>query len=319
MNIQTVFEFLTPYLPNLISVLFVLILTHFILRSLNKILYSIYRKFNLPRSYFLHVRAFSRILIYIIATFLILLAVPGVNEKVIAIVGIGIGLMVSLSSTNTIGNAVAGAIIYLTRPIHEGDRIEIDGVLGDVVSLELLFVHVKTIKDEIISIPALHVLKNKIVNYSQLDQVILYVSITLGYDLDPGLVEELLIESIEASDDILKDPKPFVLINNLNDYTIDYEVNGYTDKPHLMINTKSNIRRNIITHFTRAGVQIMSPAYVNIKQRSGVDKMIPEQISYYFEKECIPQEEKDMLVQKVVEAKKKLEEKKKKDIKIERQ
>ncbi|MBD3262154.1 MAG: mechanosensitive ion channel [Candidatus Altiarchaeales archaeon] len=316
MNLETVFNFFLPYLPNLLWIILIIAATRLALGSTGQLLFLIHKHLNIPRRYYLTVRALLHAAIYVFAFILILVFTPGVNQHVIALLGIGIGVVVSLSSTTTIGNAVAGIIIYLTRPIHEGDRVEITGVLGDVVNLELMYVHLKTIKDEIVSIPSLQVLNNKIINYSQLDSTIIYVRLSLGYDIEPRQVEELLIKSALETEGILKDPKPFILIRGLDNFTVTYELNAYTDKPQSMVDLKSSMRRNILNTFACDRVQIMSPTYVNIKERMGVDKIIPEHISSYFEKQCVSEEERKVLEDKVAEAKKKLEEKKKKDIKL---
>ncbi|MFH1404114.1 MAG: mechanosensitive ion channel family protein [Candidatus Altiarchaeota archaeon] len=318
MEFQTVIDLFLPYMPNIIGIVITLLVTHILLRSTGKILFRVHKHFNIPYSHYLTVRTFVRAGIYLLTTLIVIMFIPGVNQQILALVGIGLGVLVSLSSTTTIGNAVAGTIIYITRPIREGDRVEIGGgAEGDVVSLELLFVHIKTIKDEIVSIPSLMVLNNRIVNYSQLDKFIIHVDLSLGYDLDPGDVEKLLIESAKATDGILEEPEPFVLITSLDDYNVKYEVNGYSDKPQSKVKIETDLRYNIISDFTRCGVQIMSPAFINIKNMIGIDKVIPEHVtcplipSHFKKPDDVMATKKEM-----VEAKKKLEEKKKEDIKM---
>ncbi|MBD3388913.1 MAG: mechanosensitive ion channel [Candidatus Altiarchaeales archaeon] len=313
MDLQPLFELLRPHLPTLLWFVFWLAAAKIALGSTGKILLVLYKNFDIPRGYYLKVRFLVRSLIYLVTFLLVLLSVKGIDQKIIALIGIGIGVLVSLSSTTTIGNAVAGIILHATRPIREGDRVEIDGVYGDVVSLELLFVHLKTIKDEIVSIPALKVLNGRIVNYSQLDRIILHVNLTLGYDLDPGVVEDLLLKSLGETEGVLEDPKPFILIRGLNDYTVEYEANGYIDKPSAMVGIKSKLMRNIITEFTNSGVQIMSPSYLNITQMPCEHKIIPAAISCAVEAK---DQASDDAKKKIVEAKHKLEEKKKEKLKL---
>jgi small-conductance mechanosensitive channel len=305
---------ISPFLPNLLAILFLLAAAKLLLGSTGKILQLLYKHFNIPRGYYLKVRALVRALIIVFTFFMIMLFIPGVDQKVIALVGVGIGLLVSLSSTTTIGNAVAGGILYMTRPLSEGDRVKIDGVMGDVVSLELLFVHLKTIKDEIVSIPALKVLNSMIINYSRLDKVIVHVSLTLGYDLDPGLVEDLMLKAVAETEGIIPDPKPFLLIRALDDFTVEYEANGYTDNPQMLVVLESRIRRNMILEFTRAKVQIMSPCYYNITQLPAQEKVLPECLTHFEAGEVADKEDEK---KKMVEAKRKLEEKKRQEIKLE--
>ncbi len=314
MALESIWGYVRPYVPNLLAIVFIIALTRLVLGSLSKILQLLYKHFSIPRGYYLKVRAAVKFLIIVVAVFAILLFIPGVDEKVVALVGLGMGVLVSLSSTTTIGNAVAGAILYMTRPIREGDRVEIGGVLGDVVRLELLFVHLKTIKDEIVSVPSLQVLNGKIINYTQLDKVILHVDQTLGYDLDPGVVEDLLLAAAKKTDGILDDPEPFILIRALHDYTVEYELNGYTDNPQAKVQLESNMRRNIISEFTRAGVQIMSPSYVNVMHIPCEGKIMPQHVTGVETKAA--DEVKEEHEKKIAEAKQQLEEKKQEDIKL---
>ncbi len=308
------FGLIQPYVPNILAIIFVIALSRVGFGSMSQILRFLYKNLKIPKGYYLTVRIVLRLFIYGLTFFTVLLFIPGFDEKALALVGIGIGVVVSLSSTTTIGNVVAGFIIHFTRPIREGDRVEIDGMLGDVVSIELLFVHLKTVKDVIVSIPSLQVLNNKIINYSPLDTMILYVRVTLGYDLDPAVAEKLLLRAAAATEGILKDPKPFVLISNLYDHCVEYEINGYTDNPNLSVVLRSNISRNIIVEFSKAGVQIMSPHYLNIMELPKFDKIIPEHLTRPCDAPAqVPKEEQQ---KKIVEAKAKLEKKKQENIKL---
>ncbi len=303
-----------PYLPNFLWIVAIVICAKIALGSTSQILRIIYKHFNVPQGYYLKARIIVRLIVYVTSFFMILLFIPGIDEKALALVGLGIGVVISLSSTTAIGNVVAGFLIHYTRPMREGDRVEIDGVYGDVVSVELMFVHIKTIKDRIVSIPSLNVMNKGIKNYSALDKTLIHVSTTLGYDLDPGKVEQLLMIAIAKTDGILTEPKPFILIRALNDYTVDYETNGYTDSPSTMVLTKSNLMRNIIKEFTAAHVQIMSPAYLDIMHMPAGEKIIPNTFSTIHP---IKEVGKDDAEQEIIAAKKKLTEKKRQKINLE--
>ncbi|HHQ44836.1 MAG TPA: mechanosensitive ion channel [Candidatus Altiarchaeales archaeon] len=316
MVFENIAGLLKPYVPNILLMVFFIALTSIALGSTNFILRFLYKHFKIPRGHYLTMRAFIRVIIAFVGFILVVVSIPGINQQLIALIGIGLGVLVSLSATTTIGNAVAGLIIYLTRPIHEGDTVDIDGVFGDVISIELLFVHIKTVKNEIVSIPALKVLNSKIINYSSLDLFIVHFPISLGYDLDPGLVEKLLLKASSSCDGILKTPEPFVLIQNLKDFTVEYELNGYTDKPSKKITLESNLRRAIIFHFSTAGVQIMSPAQLMMHQAPTLEKVIPDRVTYFEEEkhDVVPAAEE--VKKEVAQAKQKIEEKKRLDIKI---
>lgn len=315
MDVGSISIALTPYLPFLAWVALVAAFTFLALRSTGKIIYVLYSRLNLPRGSYLTLRALVKTFIVFAAGVLVLIAIPGINDQAVALIGIGIGVVVSLSSTSTIGNAVAGVILHLARPIHEGDRVSIEGVEGDVVSIELMFVHVKTLRGDIASIPSLSVLTSRIVNYSSLDEVATQVSVSLGYDISPSQAEELLLAAARETGDVIDDPKPFVLVSGLADHAVSYDVYAYTDKPNRLPRIESELRRNILSQFSCAGVQVMSPGQHTVRQRDGNEKVIFEaggRVCKLDEQDEGEESDEEDLS----EAKAKIEEKKKADLKL---
>ena len=70
--------------------------------------------------------------------------------------------------------------------------------MGKVEAQTLLATHVRTIKNEEITIPSSVVLSSHVINYSRLaqgDGLILYTSVTIGYDVPWRKVHALLIEA----------------------------------------------------------------------------------------------------------------------------
>ncbi|UCB60735.1 MAG: mechanosensitive ion channel, partial [Candidatus Bathyarchaeota archaeon] len=49
------------------------------------------------------------------------------------------GTIIGFASQNTIGNAIAGIIIMVSRPFKIGDRIYFNGKFADVVDIDLIF------------------------------------------------------------------------------------------------------------------------------------------------------------------------------------
>jgi small-conductance mechanosensitive channel len=85
--------------------------------------------------------------------------------------------------------------------------------------------------------------------------------VTIGYDVPWRKVHELLVEAARSSPDVKQEPAPFVLQTALNDFYVSYELNAYTDNPHITARTYSELHQNIQDRFNEAGVEILSPHY----------------------------------------------------------
>ncbi|HEY9871785.1 MAG TPA: mechanosensitive ion channel family protein [Candidatus Obscuribacterales bacterium] len=220
-----------------------------------------------------------KIVRFLIIAFALVLAVPylpGSGSPAFQQVGLFLGVLLSLGSTGAISHIVAGVFLTYTGAFRSGDRVKIADTVGDVVEKTLLATRIRTIKNELITIPNGLVLGSHIVNYSSSalnPGLILHTSVTIGYNVPWQTVEHLLIEAARATENILEVPPPFVFQTSLNDFHISYEINAYTNKPEIMANTYAELHRNIQNKFNEAGVEIMSPGYSAL--RDGNSTTVP--------------------------------------------
>ena len=203
--------------------------------------------------------------------------IPGSKSEAFKGVSIFLGVLFSLGSTSTIANVMAGLSITYMRAFKVGDRVRIGDTVGDVIDQTLLVTHLRTIKNEDVTVPNAMVLNAHIVNYSaraREEGLILHTAVTIGYDAPWRTVHELLIEAARKTPCILVTPAPFVLQTALNDFYVTYELNAHTDDPQQMVNTYSALHRYIQDTFNEAGVEIMSPHYAQL--RDGNKTAIPD-------------------------------------------
>jgi small-conductance mechanosensitive channel len=198
---------------------------------------------------------------------------PGSSSSAFKGVSIFIGVLFSLGSTSVIANMVAGIVLTYMRAFNVGDRVKIGDTTGDVIEKTLLVTRVQTIKHVEIAIPNSMVIGSHIVNFSASakdEGLILNTSVTIGYDADWRKVHELLIAAAKTTRDVFSEPSPFVLQTSLNDFFVTYELNAYTDKPHVMARTYSELHQNIQDKFNEAGIEIMSPHYTAVRDGNAI-------------------------------------------------
>lgn len=202
---------------------------------------------------------------------------PGGESPALKGASIFVGVLVSLGSGSAMGNAVAGVILTYMRPFRVGDRVQIADTTGDVMEKTLLVTRVRTIKNVEVIVPNSAILGTHIMNYSAQAQdtgLILHTTITLGYDAPWRTVHELMKRAALRTIGIEAEPRPFVWQTALNDYNVSYELNAYTREANRMAELYSELHRNMLDEFNAAGVEILSPAY--LAMRDGNKSTIPE-------------------------------------------
>ena len=218
-----------------------------------------------------------RVLIWAFTLVAIFPYLPGSSSPAFKGMSVFIGVLLSFGSSSAISNGVAGIILTYMRPFQLGDRVKIAETVGDVVDRSILVTRVRTIKNVEVTIPNAMVLSSHIVNYSTSAQepgLILHTAVTIGYDAPWKKVHEVLIAAARQTPDILPEPAPFVLQTALGDFNVAYEINAYTDKPGVMAATYSALHANIQDRFNAAGLEIMSPNYLAL--RDGNPAAVPQ-------------------------------------------
>lgn len=278
--LSTVWTSFITYIPDLFFILVILIITRYVIKAVKFIFTEIYKgRVIIPGFYAdwaFPTFKIVRFLIIVFAVVVIFPYLPGAESPAFKGISIFVGVLFSLGSTSAVSNVVAGLIITYMRAFKIGDRVRISDTVGDVIHKDLLVTRIQTIKNVEVTIPNASVLSSHIVNYSTSAKdfgLVLHTTVTIGYDAPWRKVHELLIAAADATEHILKSPKPFVLQTALNDFYVSYELNAHTDRPLMMARIYSELHQNIQDKFNEAGLEIMSPHYSAL--RDGNETTIP--------------------------------------------
>jgi small-conductance mechanosensitive channel len=274
---KTIFQGIISFIPNLIFIAVTFYVVRYFLRLLRiifseiqtgRINFSGFHKDWAQPTYKL-----LRFLIIALAVVLISPYLPGFGSPAFQGISIFFGLLLSLGSTAAIANIVAGAALTYMRPFRVGDRVKIADTMGDVVEKTLLITRIRTIKNVEVTIPNSMVLGSHMINFSVLaaeGRLILYTSVTIGYDVPWRQVHDLLTSAARATTGIVPEPAPFTLQTSLNDFSVTYELNAYTADVHNLLRIQSELHQNIQDKFNESGVEIMSPTFSAIRDGNQV-------------------------------------------------
>lgn len=193
---------------------------------------------------------------------------PGSDSAVFKGVSVFMGVLFTFGSAGALGNVVAGLVMTYMRAFKIGDRVKIGEVTGDIIEKTLLVTRVRTIQNEIVSIPNSTVMSSHTTNYSSEASsvgLIVNTTVTIGYDAPWRKVHQLLINAALATPLIESEPAPYVLQTSLDDFYVCYRINAYTKAPNQQAIIYSALHANIQDEFNKGGVEIMSPHYKSLR------------------------------------------------------
>ena len=190
--------------------------------------------------------------------------IPGSSSEAFKGISLFLGVAFSLGSSSFLSNMIAGYSMNYRRLFKVGDRVKIGEVNGEVTAVRLQVTHVRTIRNEEVTIPNSVILNTHVVNYSALARsngLVLMATVGIGYETPWRQVEAMLLEAARRTPGLLPEPAPFIRQQALGDFAVTYALCVHIDQPMKMEATYTDLHRHVLDVFNEYGVQIMTPAY----------------------------------------------------------
>lgn len=193
--------------------------------------------------------------------------------QILSLLGIMLTGVIAFSSTTFVANVMAGLMLRAVKTFKPGDFVRINDNWGRVTERGLFHTEIQTEDRDLTTLPNLYLVTHPftVVHHSG---TIISTSLSLGYDLPRRDVEQLLIDAATQAE--LQDP--FVHISELGDFSITYKVCGFLGDVKQLLTVKSNLRKKILDVLHGAGIEIVSPTFMNQRQLQPGTKQIPKQV-----------------------------------------
>lgn len=174
--------------------------------------------------------------------------------------GLGVaGLALGFAAKDTLANFIAGITILWDRPFRVGDRVEIDGEFGQVKRITLRSTRIHTNQNEVVIIPNQNVANNKIVNHTMQASLRLDVPFGIAYKEDIDRAREVVLAVTEDDDRIRARPVPTVVLTEMADSSVNFELRFWLHNPHLEVPLGLEYRERIKKALDAAGISIPFP------------------------------------------------------------
>lgn len=275
--IKMMLKAIVEYIPNLFIIAIIWYCIRYIVRGLRYISHEIQtEKLKISGFYPDWAEPTFNIIRFLLYAFMIAMIypyLPGSESGVFQGISVFVGLIVSLGSSSVISNFIAGFVITYMRPFKTGDFIKVNDTVGNVVEKSPFVTRIRTIKNEMVTIPNSFITTSDTVNYSASARqhgLIIHTVLTMGYDVPWRRVHQLLIDSALKTKGVLEHPAPFVLELELNDNYMCYQINAYIKDADDMPVIMSDLFQNIQDFFNEAGIELFAPHHFTTKSRCEV-------------------------------------------------
>jgi small-conductance mechanosensitive channel len=278
-QIQALLTTFTGWLPRLLVGIVVGLVSLFIAGRLRRWGQTISERFNAPPP----VEQLIINIVYVLALVLggmLTLSVMGVNVVgLVAGLGIG-GLIIGFALKDIIENLIAGVLLLLQQPFKLGDVIEVAGIMGTVVNVQIRATTLRTPDNVQVLIPNSTVYSSIIKDFSiiPLRRHQIELGLMPGESL-PRTIQSLL-ETVRQVEGVASKPAPTFALLNLEDagkspdantpYVVAGVLYYYIDtRQHSYMDTHSRVVAAIQQAALGGGVCSTAPMQVAVSQDQG--------------------------------------------------
>ena len=264
---------IVDYLPNLIIIGIIILIGRMVLKLMRYFLYEIergalkikgfYKEFAKPTYNILRI-------LFICFIFIVIFPyLPGSGSSAFQGVSIFLGLLISLGSSSTISNGMAGIFITYMCAFRENDWIKVGDYIGMVIHKDSLVTRLKTINNEEVTVPNSMILSSSTMNFSSIGRtngLVVTTQVKVRYDACLEDVDATLIAAAQATKGVTDKITPYIYHISLNELNATYEINAVTFEPQNMYIIKSDLIKNIYNAFRERNIELTSIEYVELRK-----------------------------------------------------
>lgn len=195
-----------------------------------------------------------------VISILVILEVIGVHITVFLVGSTALVVVLGLGLQNIFKDLISGLFLLFEGAIKIGDVIEVDGVVGRVVEINLRNSHIITRDDVTMVIPNSKFIMERTVNYSSNDEASRFmVNVGVAYGTDVEKVISILEHTMRENDKILGIPSPFVRFTDFGESALMFEMIFWSKEAFTIDNVKSDLRRSVYRKLMENNIVIPFP------------------------------------------------------------
>jgi small-conductance mechanosensitive channel len=266
--IRTIARSFIDYLPSLIFLVIIFMVTRYIIKLIRLFFNGLENGGivigNFEPEWSMPTFKIVKFLVIVFAAVVAFPYIPGSGTSAFQGISVFLGVLFSLGSSSFIANIIAGYSMTYRRAFKPGDRIQVNEFSGFVEEQSLMVTRIRSVKNEEIIIPNSVMLNSSVKNYNLMPKeqgLILHTTVGIGYETPWRQVYAMLKEAANRTEGLVKDPPPFVFTKELGDFAVVYEINAYCHDVLGMYRIYTVLHQNILDIFNENNVQIMTPAY----------------------------------------------------------
>ena len=202
-----------------------------------------------------------RLAIIIATGWLLVQAVWGIDLSA-ALTALGVtSLVISFALQDTLSGLASGLLLLGDQPIQPGHWVNVSGIEGQVIDINWRTTTIQDRDGDVIIVPNSQLATSSITNYTAVQSLHrVVVSVQVAYVNPPTSAKAMLLDAALATEGVLLDPPPRVVVTQTDDPLMGYDVQMWIDDYAIAPRVKSDYGSQVWYQSHRHDVPLPSPA-----------------------------------------------------------
>lgn len=165
---------------------------------------------------------------------------------------------IGFASQTSASNLISGLFLLGEKPFAVGDIIRVGTTTGEVLSIDLLSVKLRTFDNLFVRLPNETMIKSEITNLQRFPIRRLDLQVGVAYKEDMRTVRDTLISVADANPLCLEEPRPLIIFQGFQDSALGFQLSAWTRSVNFL-ELRTKLPTEIKEAFDATGIEIPFP------------------------------------------------------------
>lgn len=165
---------------------------------------------------------------------------------------------IGFAAQTSASNFISGLFLLGENPFSVGDIIRVGTTTGEVLTVDLMSVKIRTFDNLFVRVPNEQLIKSEITNLTRFPIRRVDIQLSIAYKDDMRRAVEVLNDVAAANELSLTEPEPLFIFNSFGDSGLEFQYSVWTARENFL-SLKNSIQIEIKEAFDEAGLEIPFP------------------------------------------------------------
>ncbi|MCI2283836.1 mechanosensitive ion channel family protein [Colwellia sp. MSW7] len=165
---------------------------------------------------------------------------------------------IGFASQTSASNLISGLFLMIERPFSISDVIKVDDIIGEVISIDLLSVKLRTFDNLFVRIPNESMIKSAVTTLTKFPIRRADLKLGIAYKEDIEQVRKILLTIAEKNVICLEEPAPLFILTGFGASSVDIQFSVWAKRENFLT-LKNEMYQNIKKTFDEQGIEIPFP------------------------------------------------------------